>query len=149
MLRRSLLEQKLVSTPSATRKCIEDLTRSNGQFLQRFSIRIPSILLPSLRPTDCTWNQPGQMDVSNEGDDEMEPVDNEEEEEQDEQRDLELSTAATWPSDPRENRRRPGLPFRKSKALKLSLCSTFQVQAQFPQKCSALPRYCVHAMPLA
>jgi hypothetical protein len=71
------------------KKCIDDLNRSNGKFLQKFQSEYLRSCRHLTAPVDCHWYQPGQVNVHQEGDNEPELSDIEEEPEE---KDLESQT---------------------------------------------------------
>jgi hypothetical protein len=52
------------------KKCIDDLNRSNGKFLQKFQSEYLRFCRHLTAPVDCHWYQPEQIDDYQEGDDE-------------------------------------------------------------------------------
>ena len=57
------------------KKCIDSLKISNGKFLQKFQSEYLRFCRHLTTPTDCAWYQPGQVNVGDAEDEDLEPDD--------------------------------------------------------------------------
>ena len=59
----------------SNKKCIDALKRSEGKFLLKFQSKYLRYRSQQLGPTECVWYQPGQVDITDAADEELESDD--------------------------------------------------------------------------